>query len=548
MIVRTRADAAVVVRHVKRSNWIAVGISMVLAFTTLGLAIWDEPLHIDELRQVGYYPLGIPGIIEGAFSQNQPPLDYLVGAVVELLFSPGRLAWRLPGFTFALLTLLCLSALLRNSLARSWFVIGLVGLTPVYLQYSSYARPYALPLFLMVALLLCFDRWRAARHGAYLIVASGVAIALPLSRTTEPLIFLVVTVLSLLVCRWVAGRTEGAWIWWPTLISCISIGVVAAVISFVDTSGLRSSSINSVGLILRRLWPEIVRAHSDMAPLGTVGLLLSIGGLVLAGWRIVRGEDLASWWLAPLALIGFLAPLAFAALSGAGQPYFDRYTYFAVPGLAVGVAYFLAVVPKETVSSAVSVLLLFPVSWIAVRALSEVHRPDFQAAAEVSSEFLRQGDAVIFEYNKSIAGWRPGSFPVDTFVQGGERVMTSDELAWGRTQVGDGVRPLLMIEELNDEIDGWTAIPIAPHMSLAFPNKPPAQWNREEQAAAIQKACMSLPADVGSNLCVVAARLLVEGGDIPRARVLAAATMTRIDDDRVRAAVAGYLNDAIPAS
>ena len=166
-------------------GWLWLGLALALGFTTLGIAIWDEPLHIDELRQVGYYTRDIRGIIDGASSQLQPPLDYLIGAVVQKALWPADAVWRLAGFGFAWLGMALIGGLFWKSRFSGWLAVGLLALTPVFLEFSSYARPYALPFFLMMAAAWGFDRWRLTLRVPYLALGGLAVLALPLSRTTE---------------------------------------------------------------------------------------------------------------------------------------------------------------------------------------------------------------------------------------------------------------------------------------------------------------------------------------------------------------------------
>lgn len=170
---------------------------VVIIITSIALALRlhhldHESLFMDELLQVSHYlHNSLKEVAIGAFSQAQPPLDYFIGKVVSL-FSYSDFAVRLPAALFGsgtvfliFLLMYRLSGLLSASIASL-----LLALSPYHIYYSQEARPYALPIFLMVALwciVISIYQIRSSRPVHYLLLFI-VSVLLMYSRSLYPLI------------------------------------------------------------------------------------------------------------------------------------------------------------------------------------------------------------------------------------------------------------------------------------------------------------------------------------------------------------------------
>jgi hypothetical protein len=520
---------------------------LLLALTTLGVALTDEPLHIDELRQVGYYSGDLDFIIDGAFSQTQPPLDYLIGAGVERVFGKRDVVWRLPAVGFAWLALLIIGSLLWRPRDGGWFLVSLLALTPPFLEFSAYARPYALPLFLMALLLWSFERWRSSSKIIYLISGGLAALALPLSRTTEPPVFLLLTLITLLSIRLVYGKARGRWVWLPALLSVVGIAVSIAVIPFVETESYRAEGVNGLATVMSRLWRDILPVYVDNAPLGVFGLVGGLAGVMLVAWRVLRMKVPSQWWFLPLCFTGIAFPVLFAALSLPNQPYFDRYTYFVAVALGLGLVMLLRLIRSPTSATIIGTLALLGSAPVAVSALTEVSRPDFREAAEVSRPLIEAGNLVIYEQVASIARYRPGAFPgAPLYIPRSLPLIGSNQAANGSLEVEPGRRPMILVLGLQSEVDGWTEVPLGGRFHMLVPEQSPAVWDPEQQAAALWSACQSFTPETGSYLCVTAVRILFEAGDTSTAARYAKMTMDRIDDEVVASRVGESLATVSP--
>lgn len=526
------------------SEYVGLALALILALVTLGLAIWDEPLHIDELRQVGYYERSLEGIVQGASSQTQPPLDYLVGGLAQRLLGPSDVTWRLQGFLFAWFGLLLLGTLLVRTGKRAWIAIGLLALSPVFLEISSYARPYALPFFLMVLLVWSFDGWMRSRRRAYLVSGGLSAVTLPLARTTEPTLFLLSTALVLLAVRLKNGKEAGSWVRWPIVLSLVGVSISALVLPHVEIARFQAESgILGLDRIVSRLWSQIIPAHVELAPLGVVGFLGGIVGVGVAGWLFVRRGEADYWWILPIALTSMIAPIGFAALSVPWVPYFDRYTYFAAPTLAIGITFTLGLLRSETWINLLGITLLAVASVPAVLSLTETHNPDYKRAGEVVTPLIEAGNVVLYEQDASLARYRPAGFPgVPIYISRTRPVLSTEFVARERFSIEPGKRPLILIKSLSEEIEGWTEVKIADDFHILVPDREPKEWNALEQADALWMACMGLQPQNGSYLCVSAVKILYDSGESTLANSYADATLERIENSAVRQRVGHFLN------
>src|SRR5262249_46572865 len=128
------------------SPWARGAMFVVLSGIALGLRLYrldNESLFMDELRQVSYYPASIGRIIHLAATQQQPPLDYLIGHFIALV-SYSDFAVRLPAALFGLGSVLLIVVILLPTNPGVAFSAGLIAsLLPFNLYCSQYARPYA---------------------------------------------------------------------------------------------------------------------------------------------------------------------------------------------------------------------------------------------------------------------------------------------------------------------------------------------------------------------------------------------------------------------
>ena len=173
-----------------------VGFALILRIHHLD----HESLWMDEIRQTSYYAYSLTEIIDKAASQNQPPLDYWIGHIVNLV-STSDFAVRLPAALFGTGSVFLLVMLISQ--ISSWQVacsFGIISaLLPFNLYYSQEARPYAITVFLFLCILWILNRFLSTHRIKKLIAASALlflSIGFLHSRALSPL---VITVCLLLI-------------------------------------------------------------------------------------------------------------------------------------------------------------------------------------------------------------------------------------------------------------------------------------------------------------------------------------------------------------
>lgn len=175
---------------------VRIAILLVPFIVALGLRLHglaDESLFMDEIRQTSYYQLDFTAIVKAAATQNQPPLDYWIGRMVSLI-SSSDVAVRLPAALLGagsvlLLTLMVASFATLRVAALSGLVLAVL---PFHIYYSQEARPYAIPVFLLLALLYQIHQMiqgAAPKVPAYFFLAL-VATLFAFSRADFPMIIL----------------------------------------------------------------------------------------------------------------------------------------------------------------------------------------------------------------------------------------------------------------------------------------------------------------------------------------------------------------------
>ena len=113
-----------------------------------------ESLFMDEIRQVSSYKHSFVQIIYDAATQQQPPLDYWIGHIVNMVDS-SDFALRLPSVfwgvgSIALLILLASKACIWPFSAGAGLIMAML---PFHLYFSQEARPYSIVMFLLLIVL-----------------------------------------------------------------------------------------------------------------------------------------------------------------------------------------------------------------------------------------------------------------------------------------------------------------------------------------------------------------------------------------------------------
>ena len=475
----------------------------VLVVLAGGVLIWltalQQPYNQNEWVQVEPYGSDLRSAVSGT---RQPPLDPLLGALVQRLVGVGQIEQRLVPVLCGVGTLALVAVLVRRWRLGWGGTLGIVFLAtaPLFLRYSAYARPYALPLFLMVACAAVGTRWLETGRRRWLLLAAVLAAALPLARVPEPSVFLTLGAAALFVAgtveRWPLTR---AW----ALCAALLLGLVTsgtamllALLSQTSTSQGQSlvdplGALDRFGPALTAMGQSVLPLYADWFPwwpltLAVVGLGLVVGS--------TRRQLAGSWWWLPMVAGTLVFLAAFLLIVPEGlRDYRIRFAYFLAPALAVVVA----VVARWGLSRPVwlripvlALVLALVGSQLSLTrgVLTEDEAVDFERAgavlaAEVPTDALvvLDGPGAVGSGRQAFIGRGRGYLPA------GHRVVTANQLT--RTRLEDLPRraPVYLLvmdaactsnvactdppdDAWDGSVDGYREVHRMPHLVLYAPD------------------------------------------------------------------------------
>jgi mannosyltransferase len=303
-----------------------------------------------RLHRLGHFSYGLDEILQTywihgpwrffwsslRFDAYHPPLDYLVGKLLETL-DPADAVRKLPAVVWGVGTLVALAALLRRRAgsAAGLTAACLLAFSPFHVRYSQELRPYSLSLFLLCLSLAALDRFLERPGPGRLALLFLACLGTAYTLYTAALV-LGIAALGLLCEDAVApdaGRRRAArrflawspafvlalWIaylpWWPVLLAAARRAPAAARAPLTWTRAGRVLSYFAF-------------APDDGYPLGWAGLfflaLAAIGAAVAVRRRGLR--FLLAWGAG-----GFLA----IEILGQIHPHYDFSRRFLPAGLAL---------------------------------------------------------------------------------------------------------------------------------------------------------------------------------------------------------------------
>jgi hypothetical protein len=182
---------------------LVAAVAILLAAAYLRFHALDrKSLWMDELRQVGYYrSSSVAEVVSKAASQQQPPLDYLIG--YGLYWAGLDLSdwWvRFPAAVFGVLGVLCIVILGVGAAGPAVGLLAgfLAALSPLHIAMSQEARPYTIFTFLLLLTLLLFVRARVRPRAANWFWFGLALLLCLLARAIEPVVLSGVLVLYVL--------------------------------------------------------------------------------------------------------------------------------------------------------------------------------------------------------------------------------------------------------------------------------------------------------------------------------------------------------------
>ncbi len=292
-----------------------------------------QPFNQNEYAQMEPYGSNDLGTITSG--TRQPPLDPLLGSLIQHLLGEGQLRQRLLPVAAGIGTLVLISLLLRRWCGgyAGPAAVFILATQPLMVRYSAYTRPYALPLFLMTLTWFAADRWLATGRWRWLVVAACSSALLPLARVPEPTVFLLA---SAVVLGWMAARgrlprKRVVPLVAVTVGALLLVGVAMALSLRDKLPDNREPSAPSFSDRLSHVWDGLVDAFAptmaDSFPWFPVTLAVVVAGLAVPASR----RRLFSWWpWWPLVLAPTVFAVAYFTFQSAGSdhPYHARYAVF----------------------------------------------------------------------------------------------------------------------------------------------------------------------------------------------------------------------------
>lgn len=334
---------------VRGDLWWYAGAVLVGAVLDVVTAI-RQPFSYDEIQQIS--PYASNSIDEITSATRQPPLDPLLGALAQHLFGTGQLQQRLVPVLAGIGTLTVLSLLLRRLGLGSAgaYAVLVLATAPLMVRYSTYTRPYALPVFFMMLFAYAAQRYLDERKRGWLATAALAAVALPLTRVPEPTVFLLTTaaVLAWLSRRGRFTRSQSGPLIAASAGTLIFIGFPLFLLLASSASGFFDPSpsgvIDRFGTGVHELFTAVPPLLAESFPWWPITLLAIAAALAIPESR----ERLAQWWMwwpffaAPLVFLlayHFVNPFSFDAI-----PYRARSASFFLPAYTLLIAALCAVV------------------------------------------------------------------------------------------------------------------------------------------------------------------------------------------------------------
>lgn len=547
----------------RRPSDVGYVLAVAIGALCIGIASWKQPYNQNELLQMAPYGSDrISTIISGT---RQPPLDPLLGSLIQHALGVGQLRQRLEPALSAIGTLAAMAFLLRRSGLR-WpgvFAMALMATAPLFVRYAAYTRPYALPLFLMMIFVIAGQLWLETGRKWWLILMVVSAVTLPLSRVTEPTAWLVTTAITLAVLAW---RGRIAWGRAGPVIGVCALALTAVgypmVHSLRDAApGLWDPSPAGIaarfGTGAHELLTGFLPLMAEWIPMWP---LLLCAMLAAASLREAR-RLLATWWFFwPL----LVAPIAFAlayhfttTVNLWALPYRPRAAYFFVPAM---ILIFAAVaagingatkVPTWARTTGIAALLLalvgqLPSTW---GVMNQPDEADFKAAGELLARQVPSTAAVIYDRPTPVGAYRREFLAPNRYLTRPDQLIQARALARhpGALPVDAPLYLLVNTECVNDRcrthaqhwapaMEGWQVLGTVDRFTLYGPT---ADQHGPVAAADLLRQLGALLGPQRGYVDVYAAAALQHHvGHVKRAQAILAGMFSATDEDLRRAIMA----------
>lgn len=436
------------------------GAAVVLGAVLMVVTARTQPYNQNEWLQMARYGASDLHTIVGG--TRQPPLDPLLGSLVQHLVGEGQLRQRLEPVLAGIGSLAVMCLLLRR------MRLGLVGVlaafvlatAPVFVRYTAYVRPYALPTFLMLVVCYAGSRWLEDARSRWLVLAATGALLLPLTRVPEPTLFLTMAglVLGLLGWRGSLPRRRAWGLAGTVLGALLTIGILELLTLASRTSHVFDTNpvhaVHRVPTGARELVSYVAPLLAHWFPWWPVTVVFLVLAVALP---VARRELRGLWFWLPLVL----APLVFLVAYHTLNPYpLDlrhyraRYAYFFAPGfvfLVAAVGRGLADwgarrrIGSRLGAIAVGVLLLsqLPTTYSVV---TRADGPDYAEAGDVLRADVPQDAVVLYDSPSFTGRWRVPFFGRPRYLEGAPAPTDVTALSTGGSVHGSGPVYLLVLD------------------------------------------------------------------------------------------------------
>lgn len=521
---RQDAPAARPLAIADRLSALAVVAAGAFVALMLFLEARHEPYHIDELRQVRPYHRPWGDLVDASFSQDQPPLDVLVGAQLQNILGRGDLNNRGSSMLAGLGIVAVLSALLWRRQHRAAIPVTLVvlGLSPAFLSFTAYARPYALPMFLILLHAWMADVWLNRGSRAAAAVLFGAALLLPLSRVFEPPAYLVfVAIAAVVFGRWRAPQW-GRRVWFlpaTTLLALLIVELPVYRRLEEQLTAYQGEGAASLADQWSRIIDDSIPRFAGVFENGWIALAVVVLALVRGR---VRDRLATLWWFWPLLATAAAFAVTFHYRTLPGQPFYDRYGYFWLVPFAIIVGLLMEDLieslrdrrPSTFVAGGVVGALMVALGLGVVEDLSTPDRTDYRALGElVEADHPVSTDVIFDTVAYPLGRYRPGYAGYGRYTAV-ERQMIKAEIIH--------IRPDAILDD-NDylvatagpvvEVEGWNPVSASDDMTLYVPEQYPR--TAVEVAQVLIQFGEAAPASQGGVFRIAGAIVLAHNHELP---------------------------------
>jgi hypothetical protein len=473
----------------------------------------EEPYHIDELRQTRSYAGSFEEIIESSFAQDQPPLDPLLNSLLQRLIGVGDWQQRLLSALFGFGAIAGFARLLTRAGLTSGapYAIFFLGLSPVLLSVLVYARPYALPFFLIVAFLLTTDLWLRERDYRAAVALAPIALLLPLSRTLEPNIALGAVILVLIGFHIThrSDRFVGS-IWLPISAAALGVGMVGVPVILRLQSRLAGYTGNTLlpsNEQLMRIVTDLPTSIGGAIPAWPFLLVLVLG--VIASPTARRSFSWNWWsWVWLILPAGFT--LGFLLTTEPSQPLYNRYLFTIIPLAGLFVAIVVSDVKNRSrltgIANTVAIAIVLVTSAIATgTALTSHERGNWKALSIAIMNSTDSDTLVILEQFVPVGAYRTPYAGHPRYLPTGWLAPRALSVIRDPGLIAEGQNFIFAIAGPSVVIEGWAETEVDDFFSLYTPMLP--QSGPEAAAHAMLAFSRELSQDRGAVLTLAAAAL-----------------------------------------